>query len=397
MKVFAHINELGGDGWASLRSLVLACPKVVIWGPSAHELRRVRTYRKTVPDPAELLWYIREGHIQVLARKWWLTDPAKRAKNARQHWKGNTWIEEFDSPILEMFGEDQESKRDLLSARVRAANDQTGPAWAVEQIREHRINCTLLIKKLQQKNLNPKAFPKGYLEKIKVLPPEQATHSLLKDARNHSLAFVESQADRNFGSPTDEQLREVFAESIQVPERDSQVSQETSPSVDKLAGAVDFVLQKISRSGTPPHTQDEAFHRTQLILEDKQELASLRSWCDVADRLSTSSLQQDIERSLISDLHSQMVGGTVYAKFIDYFKPKSIEDWGRILLESLFAFHEHAAPVSVTFEASVGVLRWLGWWREEFNGPRWPLLLAHGSSSSYRRRRERFMRTLKPS
>lgn len=200
MKVFAHINELGGDGWASLRSMVLVCPKVIIWGPSANELRRRRRPRKMLPTPAELLWYIGEGHMQILAREWWIKEPMERAAHVPL-WKGNTWTEEFDSPVLQMWDEDEKAKKDELSARVRIAPKETGSTWAIQEIERRNIDCEDFMEKLPRK-----AFPEGNLEKVAGLAPKDAVKSLLKDGRNHGLAFQYSKAHRNLGSPADDHV-----------------------------------------------------------------------------------------------------------------------------------------------------------------------------------------------
>lgn len=111
--------------------------------------------------------------------------------------------------MLEIWREEKEQGRTGTSAKVRNAPAETGARWAEEQIREGRIDCEKAVT-----NLDPKKFPKGYLEKIEGLGPRAAVKSLLRDARNHGLAFRESGADRNLGSPADEYFLEILPKAL---------------------------------------------------------------------------------------------------------------------------------------------------------------------------------------
>src|SRR5439155_5656301 len=209
MELFTHINEMGSEGWESLRTIVLICSRAVLWAPSASRMALYRHRNRLLPTPSEVLWYVEKEHVQILAREWWIADRKEREKVAKERFKHARWSEAFDGRVLEIWREEKEQGRTGTSAKVRNAPAETGARWAEEQIREGRIECEKAVT-----NLDPKKFPKGYLEKIEGVGPRAAVKSLLRDARNHGLAFRESGADRNLGSPADEYVLEILPKAL---------------------------------------------------------------------------------------------------------------------------------------------------------------------------------------
>src|SRR6266478_7594838 len=131
METFCHINELGAHGWDSLRTLVLASGRVSIWAPSALYLKHLRAEQPMLPTPDELLWYVRNGHVQILARKDWLSNP--EARNASR-WPFAKWAGEFDEEILGLWQDDLNKGLTSTAAHVRAMPAEGGRAWAYQQI-----------------------------------------------------------------------------------------------------------------------------------------------------------------------------------------------------------------------------------------------------------------------
>jgi hypothetical protein len=389
MELFSHINEVGSAGWESLRTVVLTCPRVVLWAPSASRMALCRHGNRLLPTPSELLWYVEEGHVQILAREWWIADRNEREKAAKERFKHARWSEQFDGRVLEIWHEERELGRTGTSAKVRTAPPETGAKWAEEQISADRIDCQKAVA-----NLDNKKFPAGYLEKIKGLGPRDAVKSLLRDAHNHGLAFRESGADRNLGSPADEYFLEVFAEGAVAPGRDVLSKTEPIPRADKIVEGINFVFNRIRHSVKPPRSQQEAFERTQKLLGDKGELNELRLWAVRLDGLASTVMDPSSQVELSHELARELKRGTAYRSFIDYFKPHTPADWARLSFELLVASIQHSGAISFVAEPAIGLLRWLGWLGEEFQGPRWPFYLAEGNKSVRRKTREAIIQKL---
>jgi hypothetical protein len=142
MEVFCHINEIKELGWASLRTLVLACPKVVLWAPSAFELESLRKQNPMLPDKNEVLWYVKNHHIQIMARDCWINNREERRKH---EWPGAAWVEEFDGALLEMWKEDQRQGIAPDRGRVRSEPPARGHEWAKKCIQSGRIDYKILV------------------------------------------------------------------------------------------------------------------------------------------------------------------------------------------------------------------------------------------------------------
>lgn len=194
MEMFSHINELGRTGWTQLRTMVLACPRVILWSPSASYLSSFCRRDSTLPDTAELLSYIERGSVQVMAREWWLKDRKRRAVVARR-WRHAVWTQGFDDVLLRLWEKDQSLGKEDITSRVRLVEEEEGQRWAEEQIAQDRYDPVELVKQARShRELH------AYAQRARRrLSDRDAAISLLRDARNHGLAFQQSYASRNLG------------------------------------------------------------------------------------------------------------------------------------------------------------------------------------------------------
>jgi hypothetical protein len=242
------------------------------------------------------------------------------------------WRDNFDGRIREIWRSEKELGR-TASSKVRSASPETGTAWAEDQIRQGRVDCEKVMSQLDRTRL-----PKGYLEKIEGLEAPAAVKSLLRDTRNHGVAFRESGADRNLGSPVDSYFLKVFAKNATVPEHNLVVEAGPIPQADRIVQGFDFVLNKISRSAKAPKSHGEAFERTRLLLEDEKGLNELRYWASTFDHFALAEFDSPLETTLSRELVRQLEKATPYRSMLDYFKPHSVGGLGTHWFRAHFGF-----------------------------------------------------------
>lgn len=392
MEIFCHINELRFDGYANLRTLILTCPKVIIWAPSASLLDYLSSQDPLLPTKDELLWYIKNGHLQVMARDWWLLNSEERQKHS---WEFAHWVDGFDDEIREMWLEDRNQGKDA-TARVRGMPTGTGQAWAKSEIKRKKLNSEDLLNNLRQSGLQLDYVRRG----LKEPDPEGRAAYILGAAKNHADAFRTSGATRNFGTPANGQLLRIFAKAagIAAPQK-SQLAQELPYSTDQIVGVVEGIVDKITKVVKEPTSQQEVFEYAKTLLDDKGEIARVREWFSTADDFVATKPLPYLQAKLTSDLVSQIKHGALRNTFRDFLLPKTWSDWG-IFLTSLTlaatgtALGSKLAPLSVALWIGRSSLQWLGYLPDDYTGPRWPFYLAEGSRNPNRRKRERLIRSL---
>ncbi len=396
MESFCHINELGAQGWDSLRTLVLASARVSIWAPSALYLEHCRTRYPLLPKPDELLWYIRNGNVQILARKEWLTKPD--ARNSYP-WPFAKWVDSFDEEILRIWQDDQASGRTSTTAHVRTMPKERGRTWARRQIRLNRVDPRTLMK-VAEATLGALT---GYREKIEGLSKPKAAESLLRDAYNHGEAFRQSGADRNLGLPSDTKLLSVFAKSAQVGEVNRTLIEQNAPSAREISDALNSVLDRLQAADKSAMHSEEAFQRVQMILSSPNELENLRQWVRLGDQLAAGRSTVDYERELADLLARQLQAGASRSTLLAYLKPSTKIDWITSMVSLFlavlgFTTGNPTAPLSLTvFSANrlLGAMQWVGWIPDSHAGAKWPFYIAEGSTSVFRTRREALIKALR--
>src|SRR5882672_3185054 len=117
--VFTHINELRIEGWQVYRSLVLMCPRVVLWSPSFAFLDSIQG-TAGVPTSEEVLQHIEQGHVQVMARPWWLENGTERKTHRWDH--ARRWTD-ADEQLRAYWRDDEQRARTIADARVRVMEE----------------------------------------------------------------------------------------------------------------------------------------------------------------------------------------------------------------------------------------------------------------------------------
>jgi hypothetical protein len=394
MKTFCHINELGPQGYDSLRALVLVSDRVSIWGPAAKYLEHLRRYHPLLPGTQELLWYIRNGHVQILARKQWLTDPDFRNSG---RWLYGKWVDSFDGELFEIRREDRKN-RASASARVRDMHKERGNKWAEHQIDSKRVNPQGLMKAAT----SVRGALLGSRERIAGLSTKKAATVLLRDAYNHGEAFRESGADRNLGLPSDGKLLTVFANSAHVSQRSKRSIQQSMPSAREVVNAISAVLDRLQNAGKPVRHSEEAFERVQIILSSPKELTEFREWVRLGDQLAASGTTADYERELCGLLVRQLRVGFMRDALLGYIEPGGSADGiasiASIILATLgFRTGNTTAPIRATTigtDELLGAMQWIGWVSAADAGPQWARYIAEGSKSRSRVRLEALIKSL---
>jgi len=393
VEIFCHINELRIDGYVNLRTLVLTCPKLIIWAPSASLLEYLSSQDPLLPTKKELLWYIKNGYIQVMARDWWLLNTKQRQTHP---WEFAHWVDGFDDEIREMWLEDRRQGKDAHTARVRDMPTETGQAWAKTEIQRRKLNSENLLNILRQSDLQLDYVRRG----LKESNSEDGAAYVLGAVKNHADAFRASDATRNFGTPANVQLLRIFAKAAGLASpKKSKIAQQPPYDANQIVSVVEGIVDRITKVVKEPTSQQEVFEHTKMLLDSKVEIARMRQWVNMTDTLVATKPHPYVQAELASELASQIKHGALRNTFRDYLLPKTWSDWG-IFLTSLTlaaagtALGSKLAPLSVALWIAKSSLQWVGYIPDDYAGPRWPFYLAEGSRNPKRKNRERLIRFL---
>jgi len=398
MDIFCHINELGKEGWESLRTLVLACNKVILWAPSASYLESFREINPLIPSADELLWYVRNGNIQVRAREWWIQNGKQRQEHGWQH--ARKWIEGFDEEILDIWKQNQrEGKVGAASAQVISLGAEGGWDWAREQVEARNIDYELLVNRIKKKSMLV-----GYLEKAdRAMTPKEAAVTMLRDAKNHGEGFGQSGADRNFGVPKDRILvkilsnaaKEIAAPIYHMPKKKAEAKE--------LIPIINSIIETLEKRGKAARYHEEAFERTQKILADSAEIKRFRDFVTTADYITAMYKPKFVRGEVAQEVSKELMKGARNQSLLDYLKPKGKTDIAALVVSLLLAVGGGmtggvlAAPIGLAPEIIVksrAFLQWLGWISDDYDGIRWPLYIAYGTNNVNRRKRESLLNEL---
>jgi len=399
MEIFSHINELRVRGWERLRTLVLASEKVVLWAPAISLLDDLRQKDPLLPTGQELLWYVRNGHVRILARDWWIENGPKRQKH---QWKpARKWMEDFDGAIFDIWKEDQRAGRTGLTARVVSLPDGTGVEWAEELVRKGEVDHESL---LDMVKTNSALVPPAYLDRLRKAPSaRQAAVILLGSARNHSEAFQLSGADRDLGSVADAGILRIVGEGLVLSNARPRSIVEAPGDPEKLTLALQGVIHRLSQATKPLQSQEEAFSRVQLLLGNRVELQNLREWVLTADLMAATYRQEFFEEELAESLAKAVENGVKRKALWDYLAPQSplqriAAVGGLVVMTVALKIGSPLAPISLSIFALrpvEGLLQQIGLISETYTGPRWPLWVAGEGNRVLRRRKEAIIRSLR--
>ena len=192
MNTFCHIAEFDFAGYQALPVMLYLSDQVVVWSPSARQLQVAYDADTTILRPGDIVELVQDGHLQVIGRKHWLTDPASRATSRFEY---ATWVPQFDGVLSEIAIREDNAGIVPRDRHVRIAHDEPGYAWA-DQILSSSDSLSKDIVRRAKERLKRRAFPVGTLEKIE---KERTVNSklrvALRDVCNHREAFLESSAD----------------------------------------------------------------------------------------------------------------------------------------------------------------------------------------------------------
>ncbi len=390
MDIFSPINELGKEGWQSLRTLVLSCQRTVLWAPSALYLNSLRNIDPLLPSPEEILWYIRQGHIQYRAREWWIRNTNRRKKHA---WPLATWQEDFDGAISDIWKADQRANNTGVSARVVIIGPERGWEWADEQIDGGLVDHKKIYSIIQTNRVLT-----GYKEKIQQgLSSLDATRLLLRDIKNQADSFLLSGANRNFGMHQDRYLLRLFNNTVKSTGIKVIPTQKGKSELELLVPIISEVINKLDKAGKPVKNQEEAFDRIQRLLEE--ESTQFREWVTSADKIVQNYEREDITDELINQVVETIKKGVPKHTYIDYIFPQSPIDKITTVLSLIIGAASiisggPLAPVGIVplaLKPFSGTLKWLGLINDDYEGPYWPFYLAEGKRNVGRRRREKLL------
>lgn len=394
MQIFSHINELRLDGWTGLRTCVLAFEKTILWAPSASLLLKYSDENSLLVSPEELIWYIKKGHIQIMARDWWLENGEERRNHS---FEGARWIEDFDGQLLDWWKEDQREGRSKNTSRVIAFKKATGREWAVDQISSGNIDVDSIVSGAE------KSLP-VYKERIeKISDKKGKAISLLENARNHGQAFGWSRADRNLGSPEDAELLKILTKAAHDSGSFTKSVYPYDDDVSNLFSGISELLEKIQRSEKPSESREESFDRTKMLLNDEKELTWFRDFVVGSERIATMVDPDRIEDEISAILRKDIKRGTRQTELRDILLPKGLIEFSAPVFSLVMAAISYATgtpdlPITLIPIAIPPVGKFLqrvGLLKEDYHGPKWPFYLAEGSGDVKRKRRENMLALLK--
>ena len=398
MEIFCHINELGRPGFSSLRALTLACSRVVLWAPSARYLGELRKKDPLLPNDEEILWYVRNGYVKIMARDWWIENVEPRL---RHKWRYARWKDSFDGQILDIWREDQRSGR-------------TGSAARVVKLAPVEAPVTLGQQELSSKDVEAlshavqgKRGLAGYRRRLGAASgPDDLAHMLLRLAKDHGVAFAASGADRNLGAPHEKILYQTLAEAASGSGAIPLVRNAQLPEAGQLAEALENILYKLVSASSQASTREEAFSRTaELLTKDPNQVDQFRNWVVTADLIAASIGQGHVEEILNEALRKEIGSGVMKNTFLDYLSPTSTIDKvttiGSIAMAAVgFAIGSPLAPVGISLLAlsrGASLLKWASVIPDDYQGPSWPFYLAEGTRSPTRKKRGAMINALRGS
>jgi len=117
MRIFCHISEFVDEGYSVLPALLCMTEKVTLWSPPPRQMAAAHERGRSLFSHEHLLEWVRDGHVQILGRKEWLTDPASRVDHPFEF---APWHERFDGEVAKWGLEDLD-KADQSQKRVVCA------------------------------------------------------------------------------------------------------------------------------------------------------------------------------------------------------------------------------------------------------------------------------------
>jgi hypothetical protein len=289
VRLFCHISEFREvkptpyfTGAAVLPVMLFLSNRLSLWSPSAGQFSEACERGQSKITPEDLVEFVRERRLQVIGRRWWLTDPAARAEKG---WSphGRRWVAAFDDPIAEMALEDDKPNLPAIDRRVLIADDEAGWDWADKQIKSTTTHVTRA-----QQRLSSQALPGGFLEKAR-----QRTENPSQEDREH---FRTKARGTGFSFSEWIQLRTVLRDTHNHEEAVKISGCDAPVEPSKYSDAIPFIAARRTRQG-----------RTNYSLPSNRQLGELvRLAASFSKPRNASELRRLLDRKDRSDLVVEM-------------------------------------------------------------------------------------------
>lgn len=222
-----------------LAPVLLFSDRPTLWSPSGRLIDQAFKAGESGISKGGFLELLRNGHVRIAAREFWLTDVKKR--NASD-WDLALWDDSFDPVVLRYFEEDQHKSKD--DRRVIMALPESGDEQAHDEIGAQSEAFEKAIYYFSQ------GFaPKGTLERIKLglAKPDLSDDKkrnisawwMLRDAINHENARADIGAD----TAVEEDVNAALAFADIAGRPDTAQSTEKAVELDRFKEALLIVSQ----------------------------------------------------------------------------------------------------------------------------------------------------------
>ena len=198
MRLFSHINEFAREGFRALPVLLLTVEKTYLWSPHAHRIEKSGSFFSC--DNLVSILQMSNSPLRVMGRKRWLQSEKSRREFAEESAQNEgvdqwwaTWSD-FDEALSDLYRADR--GKPFEDRRVVGVEEERGWKWADEQFDTNAARV-----ERARDLIRAKSLPPGIKEKVERLHvhggeiTDRMIKQVLRDARNHDDALLESRAD----------------------------------------------------------------------------------------------------------------------------------------------------------------------------------------------------------
>jgi len=366
---WCHINEFRMEGYSRLPSMIALSDPLVLWAPAPRLIDEYHSRRICPFSSADLLAFVEDKHVVIAGRREWLVD----AQHRNQHsWPYARWYPPFDDRIKDLAIENEGS---VLDCPVAIMRPETGWRWADEQLRRRPKPR---IVRAAQDRLQSGDLPRPFIERAMAFgTARQQVRSILRDLRNHAQVQQETRSQIPILawhdptwllSPAGRELRQ---------------SDSINPKEEVFLGATVKLMDRIG-----------AFPTVDLLPKFLREggRKELQAWFSELTLRHLGPLQRANPEVVVRGLlDSEIAGGLLKRKFLDYLMPSSRVSRGiggaGVVLGTLLAVlgaGEMARWVGLSLGAAStgeGLVEWAGLrplGKTSYRGPLWPFLCTLG-------------------
>jgi hypothetical protein len=192
---FCHVSDYDEQGFSLIPQMIESSYPLTLWAPPGATLNEYFNHGDCSISPEELIRFVEKGIVQIIGRENWLLDEQYRQKYADDH-PFAKWYNNFDGALKSIWREQQSIPEHERSVRI--APEEDGWKWADALLQAEPERIDSLWERIKKKQIPPVSLKriqiKGYGEKDKY----DAVRQVLRDARNHTRAIDESEAELPF-------------------------------------------------------------------------------------------------------------------------------------------------------------------------------------------------------